>query len=465
MCLRGTREREKDGMKRFRRSSSIGTALTLCFAALVPGAEAAGPSSDRLPFQPGEPSEERRADQSQQRPRKRPVEPNGRPASSAAMSSGRLSCGDKITRNTTLTADLGPCPTTGIIIGADNITLNLNGHTVSGSPGPGDGNAAGIRLPFRSGVTITGHPGNSGKKGTVTGFDAGVLINGGSNNTVEKIIVRDNIGPLDTNSFLGDGIAILHSSANRIVNNLVAHNGKYDGIAMLGVGSDDNLIQGNVVEGTTDEGLGDPFNEGFTIGYGTGVIISPFLEEGDPRRGESVHNNTVIDNLIRQNVSSGISSLANVGGVIKGNTVEGNGFRADGSGGNSPGNGIAVQHLVNSTADTRNVIEGNRVRGNFYAGITIRNSYQNRVVANETSGNGIDLFDQTNFITGRPCSGNTWSSNSWAGFTGFGSTGLESYGSYYPECVSAAGTGPRPSICVVLQPLGPDDPGCVPLEE
>jgi parallel beta-helix repeat protein len=374
------------------------------------------------------------------------------------MSSGRLSCGDKITRNTTLTADVGPCPTTGIIIGADNITLNLNGHTISGSPGPGNGNAAGIRLPFRSGVTITGLPGNSGKTGTVTGFDAGVLINGGSNNTVEKLVVLDNVGPLDTNSFLGDGIAILHSSANRIVNNLVAHNGKYDGIAMLGVGSDDNLIQGNVVEGSTDEGLGDPFNEGFTIGYGTGVIISPFLEEGDPRRGESVHNNTVIDNLIRQNVSSGISSLANVGGVIKGNTVEGNGFRADGSGGNSPGNGIAVQHLVNSTPDTFNLIEDNEIHNNAAVGILILNSHENRVVGNRTSGNGFDLGDIVHYGTGIPCERNTWFGNSWAGVTGF-----EQYGSYYAECTSAGGTGPRPSICALFNTV--DDPGCVPLEE
>ncbi len=39
-----------------------------------------------------------------------------------------------------------------IIVGADNITLNLNGHTISGTPGPGDGNAAGVRVPNRTGV-------------------------------------------------------------------------------------------------------------------------------------------------------------------------------------------------------------------------------------------------------------------------------------------------------------------------
>ncbi len=400
----------------------------------------------------------RGAEEAQTQGRKRQQEPSGRPASPGAMSAGRLSCGDKITRNTTLTADVGPCPTTGIIIGADNITLNLNGHTISGSPGPGNGNAAGIRLPFRSGVTITGHPGNSGKTGTVTGFDAGVFINGGSNNTVEKLVVRDNVGPADVNSVLGDGIALFHSSNNRLLNNVLTGNGIFDGIAVLGVDSDDNLIQGNVVEKSTDEGLGEPFVPGPTAGLGSGIIISPFLEEGDQRRGQSVFNNSVIDNVIRNNVASGVSNLANVGGVTKSNTIEGNGFRADGSPGNHPGNGIGAQHLANSTPDTFNLIEDNEIHNNLAIGILILNSHENRVVGNRTSGNGFDLGDVVHYSTGIPCERNTWFGNSWAGVTGF-----EQYGSYYAECTSAGGTGPRPSICALFNTV--DDPGCVPLEE
>src|SRR5438034_9521531 len=43
-----------------------------------------------------------------------------------------LSCGDKITTDTTLHKDLVNCPHNGIIIGADDITLDLNGHTIDG---------------------------------------------------------------------------------------------------------------------------------------------------------------------------------------------------------------------------------------------------------------------------------------------------------------------------------------------
>jgi len=43
-----------------------------------------------------------------------------------------VSCGDRITTDTMLDSDLVNCPDNGIVIGADNITLDLNGHTIDG---------------------------------------------------------------------------------------------------------------------------------------------------------------------------------------------------------------------------------------------------------------------------------------------------------------------------------------------
>jgi hypothetical protein len=51
-------------------------------------------------------------------------------AASAAAS--HVGCGDTITVSTTLDSDLVECPGSGIIVGADKITLDLNGHTVGG---------------------------------------------------------------------------------------------------------------------------------------------------------------------------------------------------------------------------------------------------------------------------------------------------------------------------------------------
>ena len=47
-----------------------------------------------------------------------------------------MSCGATVTTDTKLTSDLLNCPDNGIVIGAGDITLDLNGHTVSGDGEP-----------------------------------------------------------------------------------------------------------------------------------------------------------------------------------------------------------------------------------------------------------------------------------------------------------------------------------------
>ena len=47
-----------------------------------------------------------------------------------------VACGDTITADTTLDSDLVNCPSNGIVIGADDITLDLNDHTVAGDGEP-----------------------------------------------------------------------------------------------------------------------------------------------------------------------------------------------------------------------------------------------------------------------------------------------------------------------------------------
>ncbi|MEM3890149.1 MAG: hypothetical protein QXY17_01590, partial [Candidatus Micrarchaeia archaeon] len=58
-------------------------------------------------------------------------------------------CGDTIIENYTMTSDL-PCSGTALTIGADNITLDCQGHTIETI----DGNGKGIYLNGRNNVTI-----------------------------------------------------------------------------------------------------------------------------------------------------------------------------------------------------------------------------------------------------------------------------------------------------------------------
>ena len=56
------------------------------------------------------------------------------------------------------------CAGNGLIVGADRIKLDLNGHTITGS-----GSGVGIGVTGRSHVSIVG--------GTVRNFEAGVRVN------------------------------------------------------------------------------------------------------------------------------------------------------------------------------------------------------------------------------------------------------------------------------------------------
>jgi hypothetical protein len=50
----------------------------------------------------------------------------------APAQASHVRCGDVITQDTTLDSDLLDCPGSGVVIGADGITLDLNGHVVDG---------------------------------------------------------------------------------------------------------------------------------------------------------------------------------------------------------------------------------------------------------------------------------------------------------------------------------------------
>ncbi len=460
-------------MQRIGRAISLGVVLAILPVAVSVGAAEAAPAS-------GAPASGPRA-------RKMPKDPTGRPASPAAVSSGRIGCGEVITKSTTLTTDVGPCPGNGIIIGADNITLNLNGHVVAGLPGPGSGNDAGIRLPGRVGVRITGHPGRSGKTGTITGFDAGVVVNGGSGNTIANLEVRDNIGSpvpaMDDEAYyapptaeLGDGILLLKSASNRIVNNIVTNNGLYDGIGVFGLGSDFNIVEGNTVQGTV--GLFRNRSAG-----GSGIIVNHFLDQ-TPGTGLVISGNKVRGNTVRANAGSGISNVGHVDGEVVGNVVKENGllalpFATDGEGNTATevaANGIGVQAGVGQIGgpETRmlvkdnvvthnglsglfirggaNVVETNRVFRNGAFGIYVLGS-ENRIRYNTTGYNYIfDLYDfQGDLIEvgaidpalgvhdGCP---NIWFGNTW-GPVQPGGLLYRSETAYRPACTTIGGSGPK----------------------
>jgi nitrous oxidase accessory protein NosD len=279
-----------------------------------------------------------------------------------------VTCGQTILVSTVLDGNVGPCAT-GITVGADNITLDLNGFTISGTPATGEG--PGIGLTSRTGVTV--------KNGTVTQFDAGVAIQGGSANTVTSMRVLDNRGSFATD--FGDGIAVFASNSNRITGSQVRNNGPYDGIGLIR--SNFNVIDGNQVTDNT---------QSFQTA-GIRLENAGFNPSSD---------NAVTNNLVANNALDGVEVFA--GGSrnqIKFNQIVGNGR-----------DGVTV-----FAGGNNNVIEANQVRSNRGNGIFIRaaaGSFPapagNLILRNVSFGNVVlDLRD------GQPdCGTNQWHGNQGA---------------------------------------------------
>jgi parallel beta-helix repeat protein len=330
-----------------------------------------------------------------------------------------LACGDIITQNTVLENDVGPCGV-GIQIGADNITFDLNGHTIRGRPTPGD--AAGIFLFRRTGVTV--------KNGAVRDFDGGVAIEGGSNNTVTAMSVVDNIGVVGVTKY-ADGIAILSSQNNQILRNNVVHNGPLSGIGLYTVVNNEhprqtsgvsrgNLIDGNQVTDHTPA-RSAAINDNDGIRLETQVVFN------------TISNNTV--------VGSGLDGIAILSfapdNTITGNTVQSNGFlnpfrrRGDGirvfgasdrttvlnnrAVGNAA-NGIILHGPFDTPSGPRPPVRNSTVIGN----ISVGNSQLPPLEQSQLGGPTFDLHD------GNPdCDANVWRANV--------------YGTAQPPCTTIGG--------------------------
>ncbi len=243
-------------------------------------------------------------------------------------------------------------------------------------------------LVGRTGVTV--------RNGTVRAFDVGVVIEGGSGNTVEAVNAIDNISFTGTTNRGGDGIAILSSSNNRILRSNAVNNGPFSGIGIITGDPDhpaippalanNNVLQANRVTNNVAcrrNGLCD--NDGIRIEprAGSGCLTGPLC----PGPGNRIVGNQVVGNGL-----DGISLFADTAdNVVRNNSVEGNGFYRTTA---RRGSGIIV-----FTRSTRNVVENNLVTGNADSGIDIRpplstfpGATNNRIVNNTAVGNSVLPF-------------------------------------------------------------------------
>jgi nitrous oxidase accessory protein NosD len=235
-------------------------------------------------------------------------------------------CGMRIKHDFTLHRNLRNCRGDGLVVVADNVTVNLRGHTIDGR-----------RRRSSVGVRVTGVHGVTVRRGRIKQFGMGMLLVG----TTHARILRNRIsGSFDEGIFTDEAsshLFIAHNRINtsgirsgalwadgidargdavRVVSNAVWHNHD-DGIDVNGT---DLSVFGNLVVGNVHDGID-------VDGHDALVRRNRSLRNGDDGVGVSrlATSVTIRDNVLVGNADLGVQPVA-------GTFVDGGGNRASGNG-------------------------------------------------------------------------------------------------------------------------------------
>ena len=195
-------------------------------------------------------------------------------AGGGAKAKGQPKCGDTITADTTLHKDLVDCPNNGIVIGADSITLNLNGHLVDGDGTPTPGCDSEKEF-CDTGIVNEGHDGVTVMHGSIRQFGGGVTLFAVRKNRLQGIstssnhfdgitlfnasqsLVRGSSGEAPNEEI---GLGLFSSHHVRVVHNLFRDTAT-QGIVVSGGAR--NLLEGNKIRGAGKKAPRD--GDGITV--------------------------------------------------------------------------------------------------------------------------------------------------------------------------------------------------------
>jgi parallel beta-helix repeat protein len=336
---------------------------------------------------------------------------------SAQAQSGGITCGATVMTDTRLTSDLLNCADNGLVIGADDITLDLNGHTIDGNGVP-VGSCPSDAVCDVGIANVAGHNDVTIKGGTVQGFDVGVLVVGASEDHLNKISLANNTSfgmivgnstrsRVDHNSSVSDGISgivVADSQRLRVDHNFVSGT---TGYAVPVFGSSHNRFEHNVLTndqhgillGSSGQNPGSNNNKvrGNRLTDGPGIEVDQSKDNQvrnnvltNPGDGilliESRHTH-VSNNIIRK-AGIGFTEAGGFGILLDGatdNVLQRNSL----SGGKGPG--IFVTSLESPNTSDRNVVANNVVNSKLNSGILVNNNATATLLRHNTAnGNGDD---------------------------------------------------------------------------
>lgn len=237
------------------------------------------------------------------------------------VTAGNDLCGTTIVEDLKLDQDL-TCVGTGLIVGADGIKIDLNGHTIAG---PGTG--AGINVTGRTDVSISG--------GIIRRFGAGVLTNTSTEIVIKHMEFAENIDGIDLqagssgntikqNDFrdnLSRGIMIRGASTDHVIKENTFTGNRVGILVFAGV---DNIVKDNLVSASSLAGIRINI-------FATGNHIMKNTVTSNPAGIEFLVSGTqwAVGNIVDRNTLE--LNTCGLKGPVSGNTVEDNRFEANGA--------------------------------------------------------------------------------------------------------------------------------------
>jgi parallel beta-helix repeat protein len=355
------------------------------------------------------------------------------PQGSGAAAPATVSCGQTLTKSTTLANDLTDCPGNGLKIGAANITVDLNGHIIDGTNNA-KGSAGIVNGDCgKDGQNCKGYANVTIQNGTITDFySSGVGLFGAGGNVVRKLTIRD-IGGGNKQGDICAGIFILRSTGSTITGNVVSSRLQAFQVNGMDVYESPNTrIQGNRFERNAGDGMaffGSPGNRvirnqlasnrrnGVHVNNGSdSVLVSGNRARGNRAAGIAVgaiRNARVVRNSASGNGEAGLLLFDLRDSLIRGNRATGNWDGIDlyaGQGG--------VAQYGGEHGSASNQVLANTVMKNKHAGLRVSGdggkdvSGDNLIAGNIATGNGraggilVEGSAKANRLRGNTANGN-----------------------------------------------------------
>lgn len=204
-------------------------------------------------------------------------------------------CGQVVEGLVELNSNLN-CSGDGLIVGGDDTTIRLNGHTIMG-PGP-DSSKVGVSVGNQDGVRIEG-------PGTIEQFQAGILASGAEGTVITSLILENNqIAIFSTGT---EGLQAMQNIITRNSIGMASHSSN-------GLELRENLLTSNVLAGITFVATGESLvSTNNVIESENGIFIDP--QSSDNR----IESNNVLRNKVDMNNANGLATNVNQNGYSDNN--------------------------------------------------------------------------------------------------------------------------------------------------